>query len=163
MEAIRIGFGPVGMRRTKLRMAGMVLLFGGVAALVVVGNAGGNGALLGGAVGVLLLVALTSLVNHGWSSTTLTSVGLVLAGPTRRTTVPWDRITRIEVRRRSGRYGVTWMEARILLADAPPVRLPGLQEAWGGHSKKEFQDYVGVLLRHWQQATGHTEAVLVRL
>ncbi|WP_344447773.1 hypothetical protein, partial [Kitasatospora nipponensis] len=109
MDEIRIGFGPVGLRRTKLRMAGIVVLFGGIAALMVAQDAGGNGPVVGGAVGVLAVVALTSLVRHGWSSTTLTPAGLVLASPGSRRTVPWERITRIEVRRRTGRYGRSWV------------------------------------------------------
>ncbi|WP_370094210.1 hypothetical protein [Streptacidiphilus sp. MAP12-20] len=110
----------------------------------------------------MLVLALATLVNHGWSTTTLTPEGMVLASLTSRRTVPWNRINRIEVRRRTGRYGTAWMEARILLADAPPLRLPGLQQAWGSQSKEEFQDHVGVMLRYWQQETGRTEAVLVR-
>ncbi|MFI5532153.1 PH domain-containing protein [Kitasatospora sp. NPDC051853] len=163
MEETRIEIGPAGRGRTKRRMAGMVLLFGGVATMAVLRDAGGNGAVVGAAVGVLLLVVLATHVEQGWGSTTLTPAGLVLTSLTGRRTVPWERITRIEVRRRARRYGGSWVEARILLADAAPVRLPGLLEAPGGHTKQEFQDRLGVLLRHWQQATGRTEGVLVRL
>ncbi|MEU6462936.1 PH domain-containing protein [Streptomyces sp. NPDC046976] len=159
MEEIRLGFGPREQRDIRLRALGLTGLFGAVALFVVSRSDGPGWPAL-----VLLAAALAlgvlTLLRYGSGTTLLTPSGVVLATWFGRRTVSWERITRIEVRRRVGRYGSAWMIARIHLADARPMPLPGLVEAKSGLPKAEFQSQVRTLLGYWQQATGRTEMVL---
>jgi hypothetical protein len=141
-------------------MGGYVVLVGLVAVLVETKSDGTDWAALG-MLAVILVLAMVTLLRYGSGATLLTPSGMVLSTLFSKETVPWDRISRIEVRRRNGRLGTTWLIARIHRADGSPVPLPGLVEARSGLPKAEFQDQVGVLLNYWQQATGRTEKVLV--
>ena len=144
-------------------MGGAVVLAGVIAALVGSDAPAASAWVIVGVVALFLVTTAVSLVNLTWGVTLLTPTAMVLTSPGRRRTVPWDRVTRIEVLRRNGRWGRTWIVARIHLTDGPPVQLPGLLQGAAGQPKAEFQERVGVLLDSWQQATGRTEAVLVNL
>ncbi|WP_370082480.1 PH domain-containing protein [Streptacidiphilus sp. MAP12-16] len=161
MEEIRIGFGRREKRKTLLRLAALVALFGVVGIIKDTPSQAGSPWTIPVVLAMLLILAATTLLNHTWGTTLLTPTGIVMQTLLRRRTVPWDQITRIEVKRRSGLLGNPRMVARIHRTNGAAIELPGLQQSGTGQSKPDFQERVGVLLRYWQQATGRTEAVLV--
>lgn len=164
MEEICIGFGEPQKRAALLRMAGLAALVAVVGVVLYPSGNGNSPWLVPVVLTAGLALAATTLAKRAWGTTLLTQDGVVLRPllqPSR--SVPWDRTTRIEVKRRSGLRGTAWMVVRVHLADGSAVELPGLQQSGLGQSKEEFQEQVGVILGYWQQATGRTEKALVTL
>ncbi len=159
VEEIRLGFGPRERRDVRLRAIGLAGLIVAAALFLMSRPDGIDRPALVLLVVAFVIIVLT-LLRYGSGATLLTPAGVVLATRFGRRTVPWERITRVEVCRRSGMFGPAWMIARIHLADGRPMPLPGLVEAKSGLPKAEFQSQVRTLLDHWQQATGRTETVL---
>jgi len=95
-------------------------------------------------------------VNRMLGTTVLSSAGMRFSTFGSRRLIPWDQITKIEVRPQGGR-GKSGQEVRAHRSSGRPLVIPGVMHSLSADSTAEVEEKVRAICSHWEEATGQPQ------